>query len=328
MLIRIYMLSASTTAEKDLLLHAGTGMQKYLDSIHGVPVQGVVKLGRWDVTQPQVIFDYSESYTPCDVAVIFGSWKPREKGHHLVRNSIAYNAPKFICIETALLGRKTSSPNTHYRIGINGFLSRDADWPAYDSLLGHSRLKQLSISWGGWKHNAKGHVLLALQLPGDASLRGIDISQWAAEAIKDIRSVSKRHIVIRSHPLVSDRGFVAYSSLLSAMAVDNVSSLTFSDGATRTWAQDIESAYCTVTYTSGLAIDSVIAGIPTVACDPGNFAFPFSSNFVREIEHIKLADPATIDNWLSQLAMYQYTREEMQEASTWKKYFDSMPLKK
>ena len=322
MKIKVFMQTGSSAAERNILLHAGAGLQKYLDLKYGVPNSETVRLGRWQKAFPFVEYEYGDSYSACDLAVMFGSWKPREKGHHVVRNSVASNAANFICIETALLGRKTSEENTHYRVGLNGFLCRDAYWPNYDEHVGSERLEGLGIQWDGWDNNSEGHILVALQLPADASLRGIDISQWAAETIRSIRTHTDRPIVVRSHPLVSDRGFTGYSSLISSVVCENIPGVTFSDGAKRSWAADLEGAYCTVTYTSGLAIDSVVAGVPTLACDPGNFAFDISSNFANQIESLKLADQKVIETWLRQLALYQWTVNEMADNAMWERYIE------
>lgn len=328
MKIKVFMQTGSNAIERNILMHAGTGLQQYLDAKFGVPTINTVRLGRWQGSFPNVEYEYGDSYVPCDLAVMFGSWKPREKGHHVVRNSVALNATNFVCIETALLGRKTNQENTHYRIGLNGFLCRDAHWPVYKKDQGLNRLSELSIKWNGWNNKPDGHVLVALQLPGDASLRGIDISQWAFEAIQSIRSQTDRPIVVRSHPLVSDRGFTSYASLVSSVVCSNISNVTFSDGAKQSWANDLANAYCTVTYTSGLAIDSVIAGVPTIACDPGNFAFDISSNFPYEVESLKLAENETVDTWLGQLAMCQWTVKEMADKTMWSRYIEILTNKK
>ena len=328
MKIKVFMQTGSSASERNILLHAGAGLQKYLDKKYGVPPLETVRLGRWQKAFPFVEYEYGDSYSACDLAVMFGSWKPREKGHHVVRNSVAVNASNFVCIETALLGRKTSQENTHYRVGLNGFLCRDAYWPNYDEAAGASRLEQLGIQWDGWKNNPDGHILLALQLPADASLRGIDISQWAAETIRSIRTHTDRPIVVRSHPLVGDRGFTGYSSLISSVVCENISDVSFSEGSKQTWAEDLADAYCTVTYTSGLAIDSIIAGVPTLACDPGNFAFDISSNFTNQIESLSLADQKVIEIWLRQLALYQWTADEMANSDMWERYIEIAVNKK
>lgn len=317
------MATANSYLERELLQHFGTGIEQWIQET--LPDESrfkeIVRIGRWANTQldvPNTLeYEYSETYTPCDVAVMFGSWKPREKGHHLVRNSVAQNSKCFVCIETPLLGRTTSTDNLYWRVGVNGFLNQSASWPRIDSAEGSKRLKDLGINWTGWNHNPDGHIVLALQLPGDASLRGIDINDWAFRTIKEIRKTNNRLIVVRNHPLASMRAFGDHEELARKILLDSVDNIKFSDGAAVPWSEDLTNAYCTVTYTSGLAIDSIVAGIPTVACDSGNFAWSISTHFVKEIENLKIADPADVNQWLEQLALCQWSMEEMHSGLAW-----------
>jgi hypothetical protein len=321
--IKIFMATATTSEERDTLRYFGQGVEKWVnENISDADKENLptVRIGRWTaLNRPthSVEYEYNEGYVPCDIAVMFGSWKPREKGHHVVRSSVAGSAKTFICIETPLLSRRTDTTNQYYRIGINGFLNQSAYWPEPESVHANSQLSRLGIKWTGWDSNPKGHVLLALQLPGDASLRGIDINEWALRSIRSIRVWTDRPITIRSHPLISDRGFEHHIPLLAQAMKENISNITWSDGAVVPWATDLKGAYCTVTYTSGLAIDSVLAGIPTVACDPGNFAWDISTQSLDEIESLKFANDHVINEWLAQLAMCQWNYKQMRSGQAW-----------
>ena len=323
MLIKIFMGSASNYQERDTLLKFGQGIQNWVSQQNGQPPQtDMVRIGRWadlDIGLNHAIdYEYAEGYTECDVAVFFGSWKAREKNHHITRSSVANSSRCFICIETPLLNRVTDAPNTQWRMGVNGFLCQGATWPEYDENFGQQRLNTLGIGdWQGWRNDPNGHILLALQLPGDASLRGVDINDWALNAIRDIRKFSQRPIVVRNHPLSSGRAMSDHETLARQVLMNNIAGIKFSDGAMIPWKDDLRGAYCTVTYTSGLAIDSVLSGIPTMACDNGNFAWPFSSHYFEEIENLKLADANTVNTWLRHLAMCQYSVEEMQSGVAW-----------
>lgn len=316
------MASASNVQEREVLLSFATGVEKWIktDSSQQDQFKNVTRIGRWanvESNKNQVTYEYAEAYRDCDVAVIFGSWKPREKGTHQTRTAVANSAKRFICIETPLLNRVTNKENTSWRIGVNGFLNLDAHWPELNDSAADKRLEQMGIEWNGWKSNRKGHALVALQLPGDASLRGIDINDWAYRAITDIRAQSDRLIVLRNHPLSSNRAFVDHESLARQLLVDGINNIKFSDGAVIPWAEDLNGAYCTVTYTSGLAIDSVLAGIPTIACDVGNFAWGLSTNLPSEINQIRLASDIEVRTWLRNIAGCQWSTVEMQDSSAW-----------
>lgn len=320
------MATAGDQWEKEVLKSMGAGIQAWIDQKgqDRYPHQGA-RLGRWSQyripdTHCALEYSYSESYEPCDVAIMFGSWKMREKGTHITRNSIASQADKFLCIETALLGRRTDRENSHYRIGVNGFLNQDAEWPEFDADRGNTRLARLDVSWPGWQNDPDGHIVVCLQLPGDASLRGADINDWAYRTIRQIRTQTDRPITVRCHPLVSNRGFESHADILYRVVLEQIPNITFSDGAERSWLDDITGAWCTVTYTSGLAIDSVVAGIPTIACDPGNFAWSISSNDPRAVSDLRYEAEHRILEWMQHLALCQWNQDEMRSSEAWLMY--------
>jgi hypothetical protein len=175
----------------------------------------------------------------------------------------------------------------------------------------------LNINWSGWKSNPDGHILVALQLPGDASLRGTDINDWALRAILDIRQNTNRFIVVRNHPLSSQRAFADHEELARKLLLAGVQNIKFSDGAEVPWMDDLKDAYCTVTYTSGLAVDSIVSGIPTIAYDPGNFAWSISSHSAGEINAVKMVSDDKVSAWLKKLSACQWSQEEMQNGTAW-----------
>jgi hypothetical protein len=321
--IRIFMASATSLLEKSILRAFGQGVQSWIDKNSSTVESRLnhTRIGRWSNFEQKPLhtleYDYQENYRACDIAVIFGSWKPREKGSHNTRNSVASNANRFFVIETPLLQRQTARENTAWRVGINGYLNRDAEWPLLSKDVASKKLKDLGIKWAGWHVNDDGHILLALQLPGDASLRGADINEWALRSVQEIRRHTDRPITIRNHPLASDRAFVEHRELAAEIMYKAIPNVKFSDGAVVPWSTDLDGAWCTVTYTSGLAIDSVLAGIPTVACDEGNFAWGVSSNMLEEINAPRLASYQEINTWLHYLVGCQWSLDEMRQGVAW-----------
>lgn len=322
MKIKIFMASANNGKERDILRDFGKGIESWIKN--QITPQDIrldtVRIGRWEqfsnIPEHTLEFEYAE-YTPCDVAVMFGSWKPREKGTHQTRNSVALNANKFFVIETPLLNRRTDQFNTSWRVGLNGYLNRSAKWALLTPADAEHRLTDMKISWPGWQHNQDGHIILVLQLSGDASLRGQDINEWALDCVTQLRRITDKKIVIRSHPLCSDRGFNDHADLAMNILSSGLPNIQLSDGAVVPWKQELENAYCTVTYSSGMAIDSVLSGIPTIACDDGNFAYGFSSNTVEEVNSLRLATKEEIEQWLIFLAGCQWSAKEMRSGAAW-----------
>ena len=314
--IRVFMSSAASFGEREILKKFSQGIRIS---------EGLEQNANFTTTvndpkdsKVTVEYSFSDTYVPCDLAVIFGSWKPRDKGHHLIRTSVAANATNFICIETPLMNRKTDTVNTEWRVGLNGFLNGQAIWPQLGETEAKQRLKEKEVMFPGWRKNEAGHILLALQLPGDASLQGTDIGEWAYYTIKELRKHTDRKIVIRTHPLSSER---AYSDhlfrLIGQLTFEKVKGISYSDGASTDWVKDLENCYCTVTYSSGFAVDSVLNGVPTLATDSANFAYKISSNIVSEIENLRKPDLRTMQKWLESLVACQYSEDEMSSGLAW-----------
>jgi len=259
--------------------------------------------------------DIGHSYSPCDVAVIMGSWKPRDRNHHVVRNSVINEAKCFLVIETPLLGRKMVESHLHYRIGVNGFLNNAGQFILQN--CPDDRLAKLEIQWPGWQNDNRDNIVLLLQLPGDASLRGINIYEWATHAVKKIRKFSNRPIRVRTHPSHTPKEGDEFHQFVYNVAMVPDSNVTFSLGKEMPLEEELSKAFCTVSFSSGSSIDSVLAGVPTIACDPGNFAFDVSSNYLDRVEDPLKANTQQVVQWLSNLAYSQWTAEEMENGIAW-----------
>lgn len=308
MIIKVFLETAGNFAERELLQRFYNGIQRSLATGN--------RLMPDTDENDEVLIDIDRGHSPCDVAIIMGSWKPREKDHHLVRTSVVENSPCFIVVETPLLGRKTSQPNTHFRVGVNGFLYKSGKFFTEQQVNG-ARLSNLNISWNGWKNDPNGHIVLLMQLPGDASLRGINFFSWAKYAIEEIRKKTNKKIIVRTHPLYNPKDGDEYYKFVADIFTSGLTNIEFSKGKEKTLDQELKGAYCTVAYSSGSSIDSIIAGIPAIACDPGNFAYDISTNFIGEINHLKLKESKDIVRWLETLAYSQWTVEEMENGVVW-----------
>jgi len=312
MQVKVFMQSAGNFVESDLLHAMGEGIEQVFAEINSVDDAQAVSVDRKRGASSAYTVNYvwDEAYTPCDLAVIYGSWKPREKAHHIIRTSVATTALRFLVIETALLDRRTDRENVYWRVGVNGYLGRDARWPVLPEDAAESRLAQFGIDeWSDWKNKDNGHILLGLQIPGDASLRGTDIYAWAQHTITEIRKVTDRKILIRPHPLTSDKGLEDLYRFAGRITFDGVKNISYSTG--NTLQQDLKGAYCTVVFSSGMSIDSVVSGVPVVCGDSSNFAWPVCTRNLNLIEDLVLPDAKKISAWLRHLAACQWSKKEM-----------------
>jgi len=266
-----------------------------------------------------VSYEYDEEYRPCDVAVFLGSWKPdRTRTWHQTRVSIKKESKCFVVIETPLLGREMFKQNEHYRVGVNGFLNRDALWG--DNVNRPSdRFDKLGLKYHGWKNKEDlgRKIVVALQLAGDASLRNCNINEWCMDTVKTLREHTNRPIEIRTHPGVSEKGMGNHEELFKQFAFANLKDVYFVNGKDVPWEEHLKDAYCVVAYSSGLSIDAVLNGYPVIACDEGNFAWNVAETKLKNIENLNLASDQEVQQWLYNLAYCQWTADEMESGECW-----------
>lgn len=325
MKVKVFMNTAGHAHEFELLRRFGHGIEQEFAGEKKrktfLNFDRVFKRGQ-DNT---VDYVYGTNYEACDVAVMFGSWKDRKNPHHVIRNSIAENARTFVCIETPLLTRRVFQPNQYYRVGVNGFLNNSAYWNAVESPK--VRFEEvMGLSWDGWAKDLdrREEILIGMQLAGDASLRNNNINEWVLDTIKRIRLYTDTPIRIRTHPGISERGWDNYNELIRETVFNDYGDIRWSNGRERAWEEDIVNAQCVVTYSSGLSIDAILAGVPVVATDPGNFAYNISSNFAEEVVNPKCAETNLVKQWLYNLAYCQWSEEEMFSGTCWRHLQDAI----
>ena len=88
----------------------------------------------------------------------------------------------------------------------------------------------------------------------------------------------------------------------------------FQEGTKENLIPTLEQCWATVTYTSGMGIDSYINGVPSFTMDTGNFAYCLGNTNLKYIESPDLPDR---EQWLSNLCYAQWCEYEMQEGKVW-----------
>ena len=252
-------------------------------------------------------------YEKADVHVIFGSWKDRDVLHHNVKRSVVEKAKKFVCIETPLVGRKAVKnvgDDVWYRVGVNGFLADTGNFNNKNrpSDRWHKIKKELNVELKPYQ-TAGEYILVTLQVPGDASLRGCVIEEWCWEVCHTIRRYTKRPILIRTSQVPKQFNFELLNKL-----PDRLDNIAFQEGTKENLIPTLEQCWATVTYSSGMGIDSYINGVPSFTMDKGNFAYSLGNTSLKHIESPNLPNR---EQWLSNLCYAQWSEHEMQEGKVW-----------
>ena len=246
--------------------------------------------------------DYNK-FTP----VIYGSVKKsRSASHHRIKTQVFDKMRPFVMFETPLVHRRADTNNHSWlRVGVNGFLWDETIW-GFDHMDPNRKIIK-PIKW----RNEGDHILVLMQNPGDASLRGADIFEWVENTVIELRKHTDRPIRIRPHPLPNKqqkleqlKQKLTFCEFVENKLPDNL----------RPLHQDFQNCWCVVSYSSGSAVDAVLAGIPNIACDSGNMAWPISSTKLNMIEQPYTGDTAL---WEQQISHCQFSVEELRNGTCW-----------
>jgi hypothetical protein len=139
-----------------------------------------------------------------------------------------------------------------------------------------------------WREPSDGPVLIAGQVPNDASLRGLDIERWCVQVSHRLR-MKGIPSVIRWHPK-------ALGTPPTMVSLDDA----------------LHGARWLVTFSSNSAVDAVLAGVPAVTCDRGSMAWAVTG-------HDPTGAPPIPDRtqWAHDLAYTQWNPDEIASGEAW-----------
>lgn len=173
-------------------------------------------------------------------------------------------------------------------LGWNGLNGR-ADAPTPDD---PSRFRQhfghLMRPW----NPTGGYVLLIGQVPGDAALQGRSLLGWYEQSAKQAAALWGLPVRFRPHPQALLRGFkepVKGAPVIEAPL-----------------ARALEGARAVITWNSNTAVESVLAGKPTIAFDAGSMAYAVAAHTIDD-----RPDEPDRETWASHIAWRQWTLDEI-----------------
>jgi hypothetical protein len=266
----------------------------------------------------EAVLDTDDSQN-CDLAVIYGSVKPhRGRAEQVAKTKIVKQFKKFVQIETQLVGRRMNADADEFRVGVDGFMWDTADWG-----FAHTDQQRTKHFFNRFDYpkreqwNTAGeHILICMQKYGDASLGTVDTYAWCMDTVTELRKHTDRKIVVRPHPIYRKKDLMEQLRT-TLLRLPNVEwrNTDIKEHGEPDIAQDLENCWCTVTYTSGSAVDSVLQGVPNIAMGTGNMAWPVSSHSLSDIENPHRGDKT---DWLNKLALCQWSTKEFNSGECWK----------
>jgi len=171
-----------------------------------------------------------------------------------------------------------------------------------------------------WRNEGE-YVLVALQRPGDSSLKNLlakykTYENFLATTLKDIRKNTKRPIRLRMHPLRRDRQEEIFKKLnLEGVTIsDNTEGAKISGGGEggSGLQKDFDGAWCVVGFNSNVLTESVCEGIPTFSLCPSSMAWECSNTNLADLDNPKFFDR---QQWLYNLGYCQWREDEIAQGA-------------
>jgi len=206
----------------------------------------------------------------------------RERGHDVIIMERGYIADRFAYTSLAWNG-------------LNGH----ADFPDYPD-DGGERFRSMGVEIKPWKTGGD-YALILGQVPGDASLQGLDLMPWYEDVAEQIDIKHGLPVHFRPHPDVMSKGIM-----------QNVQGTVPSQG---TLQEALSGAAFTVCFNSNSSVDSVLAGVPCIVGDRGSMAYDMCGKSVKEIIRPDRTD------WAHQLAWKQWSLDEIKSGEALKCLF-------
>ena len=233
-------------------------------------------------------------YQPSDVAVVMGVYKKAVPRSFARGNVIAEQRTrklKTIILETGYINRG-DGPDNHYAAGWNGLNGR-ADFR--NQACPADRAQKLGVELNSWRQGA--NIVLCGQVPWDAAVDFTDHKDWLQKAARAIFLRTDRPVIFRPHPKAK---------------LPPIEGTVYS---TRPLEQDLEDAYCCVTFNSNSGVEAVLSGVPTLTFDEGAMAWGVTGHKWDDIENPPKPDRA---QWLNNLCYTQWTPAEMRDGEAWR----------
>lgn len=199
---------------------------------------------------------------PADIAVLQG-WIGMKRAPHLEQRHRVIEYQRLakahtLVIDSNLFGFLDPADKDRYlRYSLNGifpttahYFTNKIDRSRWPTIKAHYRFEERAWNFSG------SNVLICCQRDGGWSMDGVSVLNWLSVIIPKIREHTNRPIVIRPHP----------GSLKVLPAIRQIwPDITISQQDIR---QDLDRAWCTITYNSSPGVASLLWGVPTFITDP------------------------------------------------------------
>ena len=253
----------------------------------------------------QLGLSYSSHNMSADVAVIWSVlWHGKMKNNQAVWQHFRNQGKPVIVLEVGMLQRGHT-----WKMGINGTGSA----ASYGHGLDLQRPQKLNLQLKPW-HTTGDDIVVALQRDDSEQWAGQPpVEKWLKQTVNQLRQVTQRSIVIRSHP----RREVV---VLPGCVIDKPLSMpnTYDDFD---FDRVLNNAWAVVNWNSGPGSQAVMSGVPAFV-GRDSLAAP-----VANLDWSQIETPARPDRseWLINLSHTEWTCDELATGKPIARLFPDVP---
>lgn len=149
-----------------------------------------------------------------------------------------------------------------------------------------------------WRGFAGDYVLLIAQVPGDASLRGVDLTSWYKSTAAKASAAYGLPVRFREHPSAIKKGFSR--SIPGTIKSPNGTTLE----------EDLSGAALVITYNSNTGVDAALAGVPVLVNNSGSMAHQMRAGEAPGHD-LCYDEPELRKHWSERLACCQWNLDEI-----------------
>lgn len=207
----------------------------------------------------------------------------------------------------------------YYSLGYDG-LKRRADYCNQQSP--GDRWAKLNCQLQPWRQTGT-HILVLGQTWHGMSSQHIDIYDWYADVVREIRRHSDRPVVFRHHPRISKlRPGHDGRQWRNRIKKDreNIRRVLAEASAGFDWhtghflEDDLRDCWAVVSFTTNAAVEAAVYGVPVFAMDEGNMAYEVAEHDLAAIESPSMQDR---QQWAWNIAYAQWNALEMRSGEAW-----------